>query len=129
MEVAVSFPFLVMMLMAIGLFAWIFWVQAATHIATLEAARSAAFYTGTGINPGAGYGPFYSALSGLTSGPAAGAVGGPEISADWDRRTVQVSVDGGVAFFHEVLGDSYHFSGGAFTRIQDFFGGPPAPWE
>jgi len=129
MEVAVSYPFLVLMLMAIGLFAWIFWVQAATHIATLEAARSAAFYTGTSGGYGDGYGPFYAALTGLTSAPAADAVGGPKIITDWNRRTVQVSIDGRVTFFHDLLGDSYRFSGGAFTRIQDFFGGPPDPWE
>lgn len=129
MEVAVSFPFLALMIMAIGLVAWIFWVQAAVHIATLEAARSAAFHRGDGNATGEGYAPFQAALAGLTNERSSEAVGSPQIEADWNRRAVRVSIDGGISFFTHVLGGSYRFSGGAFTRIQDFFGGPPDPWE
>ena len=128
-EVAVAFPFFVLMLLAIGVVAWIFWTQAAAAVASIEAARYSAYRWDQSIAVSSGTGPFYDAMVGIGSEQAAGFVGLPQILANWTTRSVSVSVQRGAIFSAQGVSGSYTFSSGAYTRIQDFFGGPPSPWE
>jgi Flp pilus assembly protein TadG len=129
MEVAVALPFFVLMLLAIGVVAWIFWTQTAATIASIEAARYSAYRWDQSIAISSGTGPFYDAMSGIGSSQAASFVGLPQISANWTTRSVSVFVQRGATFSAQGVTGTYTFSSGAYTRIQDFFGGPPSPWE
>ena len=129
LEVAIALPFFILMLLAIGTVAWIFWTQTAATVASIEAARYSAYRWDQSIAISSGTGPFYDAMSGIGSQQAAGFVGLPEISANWMTRSVSVLVQRGATFSAQGVSGSYTFSSGAYTRIQDFFGGPPSPWE
>ena len=129
LEVAVALPFFILMILVIGVVAWIFWTQAAATVASIEAARYSAYRWNQSIALSSGAGPFYDAMSGIGSQQAASFVGLPLISADWTTRSVSVFVRRGATFSAQGVSGSYTFSSGAYTRIQDFFGGPPSPWE
>ena len=129
LEVAVTFPLFVLVILAIGATAWTFWVQAATAIASQEAARHSAYRAGDNFDPTAGYGPFSEAMAGITGSTSASFIGNPEIVVDPATRSVQVSVSRGVTFNSPAVTAWYTFKSGTFTRIMQFFGGPPDPWE
>jgi hypothetical protein len=129
LEVAVTFPLFVMIILAIGAVAWTFWVQAATAIASQEAARYSAYRVGDTFDPLAGYGPFSDAMSGITSSSSTSYVGNPEILVDPTTRSILVSVSRGVTFTSPAVSADYTFRSGTFTRMMQFFGGPPDPWE
>ena len=129
LEVAVTFPLFVLVILAIGATAWTFWVQAATAIASLEAARHSAYRAGGIFDPTAGYGPFSEAMVGITGSTSASYIGNPEIVVDPTTRSVHVSVSRGVTFNTQAVTAWYTFKSGTFTRIMQFFGGPPDPWE
>jgi hypothetical protein len=129
LEVAVTFPLFVMIILAIGAVAWTFWVQAATAIASHEAARYAAYRVGDTFNPSTGYGPFSDAMSGITGSSSASYVGNPAILVDPTTRSILVSVSRGVTFTSPSVSAEYTFRSGTFTRMMQFFGGPPDPWE
>jgi hypothetical protein len=128
-EVAVTFPVFVLVILAIGAVAWTFWVQAASAIASQEAARYSAYRVGDEFNPTLGYGPFSEAMAGITGPSSASYVGNPEIVVNPTTRSVEVSVSRGVTFKTPAVSASYTFKSGTFTRIMQFFGGPPDPWE
>jgi len=129
LEVAVTFPVFVLVILAIGAVAWTFWVQAASAIASQEAARYSAYRVGDDFNPTLGYGPFSEAMAGITSSSSASYIGNPEIVVNPTTRSVQVSVSRGVTFTTPAVSAAYNFRSGTFTRIMQFFGGPPDPWE
>ena len=129
LEVAVTFPVFVLMILAIGAVAWTFWVQAASAIASQEAARYSAYRVGDDFNPTLGYGPFSEAMAGITSSSSASYIGNPQIVVNPTTRSVQVSVSRGVTFRTPAVTSEYTFRSGTFTRIMQFFGGPPDPWE
>lgn len=129
LEVAVALPFFILMLLAIGLVAWIFWTQTAASIASIDAVRYSAYRWNQSIALSSGAGPFHDAMSGIGSPQAANFVGLPQITADWTTRSVSVFIQRGATFSSQGVSGSYTFSSGAYTRIQDFFGGPPSPWE
>lgn len=129
LEVAVTFPLFVLVILAIGATAWTFWVQAATAIASQEAARHSAYRAGDSFDPSAGYGPFSEAMAGITGSTSASYISNPEIVVDPATRSVQVSVSRGVTFNTPAVTAWYTFKSGTFTRIMQFFGGPPDPWE
>lgn len=129
LEIAVTFPLFVLVILAIGAVSWTFWVQAATAIASQEAARYSAYRVGNSFYPTAGYGPFTEAMAGITGLTSAGYVGNPEIAVNPATRSVQVSVSRGMTFRTPAITTGYTFRSGTFTRIMQFFGGPPDPWE
>ncbi|MBN1267632.1 MAG: hypothetical protein JXA25_19225 [Anaerolineales bacterium] len=130
LETAAAFPFFVVMFLAIMSVAWISWVQGATVIASLEAARASAYHQGESINPGSAHGRFYEAMSGIASSSSAGWIGAPQVSVDWTTRTVSVRVEKGISFSVGTISASHQLRSGTFTRIQDFFGGAPeGTWE
>jgi hypothetical protein len=129
LEIAVVFPLFVLVILAIGAVAWTFWVQAASAIASQEAARHAAYRAGDAFDPTAGYGPFSEAMSGITGSTSAGYIGNPEIVVDPATRSVRVLVSRGATFTTPATSAEYTFMSGTFTRIMQFFGGPPDPWE
>ena len=128
-EFAIAFPFLVLLLVFIGAVVWTFWVQAATAIATQEAARAAAYRTGDGYSPLAGYQPFAQALAGITNQASAAQVGAPQIRVDATRRSLQIVVESPISFTTPAFSADYSFRAGTFTRLMQFFGGPQDPWE
>jgi hypothetical protein len=129
LEIAVVFPLFVLVILAIGAVAWTFWVQAASAIASQEAARHAAYRAGDTFDPTAGYGPFSEAMSGITGSTSAGYIGNPEIVVDPATRSVRILVSRGATFTTPATSAEYTFMSGTFTRIMQFFGGPPDPWE
>ena len=129
LEIAVTFPVFVLVILAIGAVAWTFWVQAASAIASQEAARYSAYRADDTFNPSAGYGPFSEAMAGITGSTSASYIGNPEIVVNSVTRSVQVSVSRGVSFRTPAVSTGYTFKSGTFTRIMRFFGGPPDPWE
>lgn len=129
LEIAVTFPLFVLVILAIGAVAWTFWVQAASAIASQEAARHSAYRVGDSFDPTAGYGPFSEAMAGITGSTSASYIGNPEIVVDPATRSVQVSVSRGATFRTPAVTTEYTFRSGTFTRIMQFFGGPPDPWE
>lgn len=129
LEFAMTFPLLALVILTIGAVAWTFWVQSATAIASLEAARHSAYRVGDSFNPTSGHGPFSNAMSGITGGTAAGYIGNPEIVVDSTTRSVRVSVERGMTFTSPAVSAEYSFRSGTFTRMMQFFGGPPSPWE
>jgi hypothetical protein len=129
LEIAVTFPLFVLVILAIGAVSWTFWVQAASAIASEEAARHAAYRAGDSFDPTAGYGPFSEAMAGITSSASASYIGHPLIAVNPATRSVQVSVSRGATFRTPATSAEYTFRSGTFTRIMQFFGGPPDPWE
>jgi len=129
LEIAVTFPLFVLVILAIGAVTWTFWVQAASAIASQEAARHSAYRAGDSFDPTAGYGPFSEAMLGITGSTSASYIGNPEILVDPATRSVQVSVSRGATFRTPAVTAEYTFRSGTFTRIMQFFGGPPDPWE
>ena len=129
LEVAVSFPFFVMMVVAIMAAAWVSWVQAAAAVATLEAARASAYHQGESINPADGRARFINAVSGITSERSAGWLGAPDVHVNQDTRTVSIRLERGVGFSLGTISARHDIRTGTFTRIQDFFGGAPGFWE
>ena len=129
LEVAITFPLLALMVMAIGAVAWTFWVQSAGAIASVEAARHSAYRSGESINPTAGYGPFSDAMSGIAGEAAADYIGNPQIVVDPATRSVHVSALQGATFSNPAVSAGYTFKSGTFSRMMQFFGGPPSPWE
>jgi hypothetical protein len=129
MEFAVSFAFLALLLIAAIFFCVAGWLQAATSAATIEASRYSAGHWGNAINPEAGYGPFYDALSSIGSGQGASFVGQPSIVTNPYTRSVTVSVGQTGLISPGGINLSFFFRGGAFSRIQDWVPGPPDPWE
>lgn len=129
LEFAITFPLLALVILTIVAVAWAFWVQSASAIASLEAARHSAYRVGDTYYPAAGYGPFSDAMGGITGGTAAGYIGNPEIVADSTTRSVRVSVERGMTFTSPAVSAEYTFRSGTFTRMMQFFGGPPSPWE
>jgi len=119
----------VMMITAIMAAAWVSWVQAAAAVAALEAARASAYHSGESINPAAGRGRFISAVSGITSERSAGWMGTPDVRVNQDTRTVSIQLERGVGFSLGTISVRHDIRAGAFTRIQDFFGGAPGFWE
>jgi hypothetical protein len=128
-EFAIVFPLFVLILLFIGAVTWTFWVQAATAIASQEAARAAAYRQGEGYNPAAGYKPFSDALAGITNPASAERIGSPEIRVDFARRSLLVSVERPLSFYTPALSAEAAIRAGTFTRLMQFFGGPPDPWE
>ena len=112
LEVAVTFPLFVLVILAIGATAWTFWVQAATAIASQEAARHSAYRAGDNFDPTAGYGPFSEAMAGITGSTSASYIGNPEIVVDPATRSVQVSVSRGVTFNTPAVTAWYTYPGG-----------------
>jgi hypothetical protein len=129
LEIAVAFPLFVLVIMAIGAVAWTFWVQAATAIASQEAARHSAYRVRDTFDPTAGFGPFSEAMAGITGSTSASYIGNPEIVVDPVTRSVQVTVSRGATFRTPATSADYTFRSGTFSRIMQFFGGPPDPWE
>ncbi len=130
LEVAVVFPFFVVLVVAVMVVAWTSWVQAAAAVAGMEAARSAAYHQGGGINPGSGSGRFYQAVSGIAGARSAGWLGAPEIMVHRDSRAVSVQLERRGSFSAGTISASRSFRTGTFTRIQEFFGGAPRDtWE
>lgn len=129
MEFALVFPVVVLIVLAIGAVAWTFWVQAASAVASMEAARYSAYRVSESFDPTAGYGPFSKAMGGITSPASAGYIGNPKIVVNSATRSVQISVSRGATFRTPAISASYTFKSGAFARIMRFFGGPPDPWE
>jgi hypothetical protein len=124
--VAVTFPLFVLVILAIGATAWTFWVQAATAIASQEAARHSAYRAGDNFDPTAGYGPFSEAMAGITGSTSASYIGNPEMSSI--HATGHVSVSRGATFNR--LPSAWHtLQIGHLPRIMQFFGGPPDRWE
>ena len=129
LEVAITFPLLALMILAIGAVAWTFWVQSASAIASLEAARHSAYRSGDSVNPTAGYGPFSEAMTGISGEASASYLGNPQIVVDPVTRSVRVSASQGATFTSPAVTAGYTFRSGTFTRLMEFFGGPPSPWE
>ena len=129
LEVAVTFPVFVLIILAIGAVIWTFWVQAASAIASQEAARAAAYRVGEDYDPAAGYGLFAETMVGITGSTSAGYIGNPQITVNPLTRSLQISLDRGVSFSSPAVSSDYAFRAGTFTRIMKFFGGPPDPWE
>ena len=92
LEVAVTFPVFVLIILAIGAVIWTFWVQAASAIASQEAARAAAYRVGDVYDPTAGYGLFAETMAGITGSTSAGYIGNPQITVNPSTRSLQISL-------------------------------------
>ncbi len=121
LEFAAALPLFLLLLAGIGIFAWVFWAQAAADVAAVRALNDA--------STGAGSGSFASSLSALTNGQTAGAVGGANVSTNTGQRMVNLDVTGSIRLLFGPLDSLFNFGGGGAGRMWRFWPGPPSPWE
>jgi hypothetical protein len=129
LEMAVVFPLLTLCLLAIGAASWTFWLQAAGALGAHEAGRAAAYRTGDGPLPAGGYGPFSAAVTGVAGAPSGSYLGLPVIEQDPTHRSFRIRLERGVSFTSPAVSADYAIRAGAWSRMMQFFGGPPDPWE
>ncbi len=121
LEFAAALPLFILLLAGIGIFAWVFWAQAAADVAAIRGLKDA--------STGSGSGSFESSMNALTNAKTAGAVGGADVSANESQRMVNLDVAGSIRILFGPLDSIFNFGGGGAGRMWRFWPGPPSPWE
>ncbi len=121
MEFAAALPLFLLLMAGIGIFAWVFWAQAAADVAAIRGLKDA--------STGSGSSSFESSMNALTNGKTAGAVGGADVSVSDSQRMVNLDVAGSIRLLFGPLDSVFNFGGGGAGRLWRFWPGPPSPWE
>lgn len=130
LEFAGTLPFMMIMFVAVGFSAWLFWVQAAADAAAVSGIRESSMYRGNGrVYPSMGYDKFSDSVEVLAGRSASGLIGSPSIETNRVYRYVRLLVKGGTEWNFGPLSGSFSFGGGGATRLHNFYPGPPDPWE
>jgi hypothetical protein len=129
LEFAASLPLFLLLVGGIGIFAWLFWAQAATGIAAVRGLREGSLARGESVDPVLGQTFFAGSMGSLTGPRTSGTVGAADTWADDSRRGVSFGVAGSVDLAFGPLEGAYTFGGGGFGRQWRFWPGPPEGWE
>jgi Flp pilus assembly protein TadG len=129
LEFAAALPLFLLLVGGIGIFAWLYWAQAAAGIAAVRGLREGSISRGETVDPALGRSFFESSMGSLTGPRTAGTVGAAETWADDSRRSVAFGVGGAVHLKFGPLDSVYTFGGGGFGRQWRFWPGPPDGWE
>jgi hypothetical protein len=130
LEFAAVLPLLLILFAAIGMYAWLFWAQAAADIAAVQALREGVLNRGGDqLNPGEASTFFQQSIQVLGGENTAVQLGEVRVQSNTGQRAVSLRVSGSTAMQFGPLDLGYTFGGGGYGRMWKFFGGPPDPWE
>lgn len=130
LEFAAALPLFLLLLGGIGVFAWVFWAQAAADIAATRALQMGSLNRGgDATSPAAGAAFFQSSMEFLTGSKTSAAVGRPALSTGESGRMLRFDVTGQARLAFGALDSLFKFGGGGAGRTWRFWPGPPDPWE